>query len=150
MWTAILPVAINDRVVAVVYADAGTRTGESAPSVDRQAGLDVTERLIRHAGQRLAALQATAGVDVGVNSEAPPASDARDPSTEQTDRNEQQCSDRTQQYARLLVSEITRYPMASAPTLLEPLSERLTNAIEQWSASRASDHPAKLSRLLSV
>jgi membrane protein involved in colicin uptake len=70
--------------------------------------------------------------------------------TEQTDDKQERGADRAQQYARLIVSEITRYPRANVPMLLDPrLSERLTDTIEQWAASPASDHPVKLSKLLS-
>jgi hypothetical protein len=151
LWTAILPVVTDERVVAVVYADEGTRTGESAPSFDRQVGLDLAERLIGHAGRRVAALHETAGVELGSTPDTPPPSEARDASLDKASRQEEPSSDRAREYARLLVSEITRYPQADPATPLEPrLSERLAEDVEQLTASAASDRPANLSRLLSV
>src|SRR5579872_6938411 len=48
---------------------------------------------------------------------------------------------------RLLVSEITRYRHAQGtPATDTALPELLTDAIEQWATSPASDHPAKIGR----
>ena len=139
------------RVVAEDGSNLGVLTTDQALRRAREVGLDLVERLVGHAGRRVAALNETAGGELGSTPDTPPPSEARDASPDKARRQEQPSSDRAREYARLLVSEITRYPQADAAAPLEPrLSERLAEDVEQLTASTASDRPANLSRLLSV
>jgi hypothetical protein len=119
-WTVTLPVAIGDRVVAVVHADGGERSGDSAPSFDRGTALKVSDMLVRHAGRRLAAL--TASTPVAIDA---PAERARQ---EEPVRHED-----ARRYAHLLVSEIKRYKQATVLGGLPDsnLHERLKGEIER-------------------
>jgi hypothetical protein len=113
-WSVTLPVAMGDRVVAVVHADAGERAEAAPASFDRGAALKVSDTLIRDASRRLSALTASAELafgelmgDVRPTATAP---DARAASAKPAPQEDHQLSvDDARRYARLLASEIKRY-----------------------------------------
>lgn len=133
-WTVTLPVGIGSRVVAVVYADEGARTGDSALSLDRRMAVNLTDMLIRHAGQRLAALTSTPRmVGGGLAPQAPITLEAVDASAARARQEEPRRLEDAKRYARLLVSEIKRYQQAHVLAALpdRSLQERLKDEIER-------------------
>jgi hypothetical protein len=55
-WTVTFPVTTGGRVVAVVHADGGARSGEPVAVFDRETALDLGHKLVRTAGERIGAL----------------------------------------------------------------------------------------------
>jgi hypothetical protein len=134
-WSVTLPVAIGDRVVAVVHGDAGERMGNAAPSFDRGTALEVSDMLVRHAGRRLTALTASAQLAFGeLIREAPPTTpDAIDAPAKRARQEEPPRVEDARRYAGLLVSEIKRYNEANVLAGLPDrnLHERLKGEIER-------------------
>lgn len=134
-WSATLPVAIGDRVVAVVHVDAGERVGKAAPSFDRGTALKVSDMLVRRAGRRLTALTASAQLAFGeLIREAPPTTpDAIDAAAKRARQEEPLRVEDARRYASLLASEIKRYKEANVLAGLPDrnLHERLEGEIER-------------------
>lgn len=133
-WSVTLPVAIGDRVVAVVHVDAGERMGNAAPSFDRETALKVSEMLVRRAERRLTALTASAQLAFGdLIHEAPTTPDAIDASAERARQEAPGRHEDARRYARLLVSEIKRYNEANVLAGLpdRSLHERIKGEIER-------------------
>jgi chemotaxis protein histidine kinase CheA len=133
-WTVTLPVAIGDRVVAVVHGDGGGRIGNSAPSFDRGTALKVSDMLVRHAGRRFAALTTSARTAFGdLIREAPTTPEPIAEPAEQARQEEPGRHEDARRYACLLVSEIKQYneanPLAGLPD--RSLPERLKGEIER-------------------
>jgi hypothetical protein len=64
-WTVTFPVTTGGRVVAVVHADGGGRTGEPAQAFNRETALDLGHTLVRMAGERIGALTMSARAAFG-------------------------------------------------------------------------------------
>ena len=139
-WSVTLPVAIGDRVVAVVHVDAGERMGNAAPSFDRGTALKVSDMLVRRAERRLTALTASAQLAFSdLIHEAPTTPDAIEASVEPARQEEPRRQEEpgrhedARRYARLLVSEIKRYNEANVLAGLpdRSLHERIKGEIER-------------------
>ena len=63
-WTVTFPVTTGGRVVAVVHADGGARSGETV-AFDRETALDLGHTLVRRAGERIGALTMSARAAFG-------------------------------------------------------------------------------------
>ncbi len=134
-WSVTLSVTPGDRVAAVVYADEGARAGKEPP-LDRDVAFDVSQRLARHAGQRLAELTTPARMAVvgTPSAEATTAQELTDAFAGRRARpQEPHSTEGARRYAHLLVSEIKRYRDADAlaGTPDSNLSERLSVEIER-------------------
>jgi hypothetical protein len=147
-WSVTLPVAIGDRVVAVAHGDGGERMGNAAPSFDRGTALKVGDMLVRHAGQRLAVLTASAQMAFGeLIREAPPTTpEATDASAKRARLEEPPRVDDARRYARLLASEIKRYNEANVLAGLPDrnLHERLKGEIERCRSMYARRVPSEV------
>ena len=64
-WTVTFPVTTGGRVVAVVHADGGARTGDPVAAFDRETALDLGHTLVRMAGERIGALTMSARAAFG-------------------------------------------------------------------------------------
>jgi hypothetical protein len=64
-WTVTFPVTTGGRVVAVVHADDGVRSGDPAAAFDRDTALDLGHTLVRMAGDRIGALTMSARAAFG-------------------------------------------------------------------------------------
>jgi hypothetical protein len=133
LWSVTIPVTIGDRVVAVVHGDAGERLVDSSSSFDREVALTVSDLLVRHAGDRLATLTASAQMTFSdLTSDAPALSDAIEGSAERPRQEAPRPTEEARRYARLLVSEIKRYTQANGLALPDRnLDERLKGEIER-------------------
>jgi hypothetical protein len=131
-WTVTFPVAAGDRVVAVVHADGGGRNGDEAPAFDREAALEVSQRLVRSAGERLVVLTTSARTAFGnVISETPVTPDVVETAAEPARQADPPLDD-AGRYASQLVSEINRYkqPVVPEGPPDRNLHERLAGEIE--------------------
>ncbi len=64
-WTVTFPVTTGGRVVAVVHADGGAPSGDTAAAFDRATALDLGHTLVRMAGERIGALTMSARAAFG-------------------------------------------------------------------------------------
>ena len=156
-WSVTLPVAIGDRVVAVVHVDAGERMGNAAPSFDRGTALKVSDMLVRRAERRLTALTASAQLAFSdLIHEAPTTPDAIEASVEPARQEEPRRQEEpgrhedARRYARLLVSEIKRYNEANVLAGLpdRSLHERIKGEIERCRSMYARRVPPEVGATL--
>jgi hypothetical protein len=147
-WSVTLPVAIGDRVVAVVHAEGGERMGNLAPSFDRGTALKVSDMLVRHAGRRLAALTASARMAFHeFIREAPPTTpEAIDASAKRARQEAPPPFEDVREYARLLAFEIKRYNEANVLAGFPDrnLHERLKGEIERCRSQYARRVPPEV------
>ena len=161
-WTVTFPVITGERVVAVVHADGGGRSGEQAPVLDREAALEISHELVRRAGVRLTALTTSAQTAFGnVLSVTPAANDtpaaSKTPAVIETPAAPAAALSTASQedagrYASQIVSEINRYqqPAVAAQSPDPNLHERLAVDIEGSRNVHAVQAPAAAGAALGV
>jgi hypothetical protein len=165
-WTVTFPVTTGGRVVAVVHADGGARSGEPAAAFDRETALDLGHTLVRMAGERIGALTMSARAAFGSVMNVAPA-DSAPVSVTPADVNGARVNgtsvngshagprvdvapkaaidgpDPAGLVASQLVSEINRYSQAAATAApVDGLRERLAGQIDGARTQAAPAEPA--------